>query len=551
MLPYLIAGAIGYVVAKLFEDETPKFADGGSVLLAPNGKPSNLTPEQYELVRTDAFKNWFGDWENSPETASKVVDENGEPMVLYHGTYENFNVFKSKKNFFTPSKQSALWFSKVHRTSKGEPKVYEVFLNSKKLFNPFNLKENEKKSITILVENHDNKNDFYEDFDFFKNDWDMNHLSDSEFNLKIIQHKNDTSYTIIESRIFQDWLMKNKYDGFMVGESDFETPNYAVFYSNQIKLADGTNTTFDSNNPDIRFDGGGRVSNYKQFYDNLQIEDGSKYIGQKFADVFPLFRRKQTSPADIRILLKEYNNLLSRLENDNYTTKGLKTADLNRLEQRQKYIDKNKYLSRFYLDPSGRIINFDNSDNAYASGGGIDSYYEELKPEVDYYSVNYDDMDGQKFRDNIFDTLTEAKELFNKLCVTGKTFERVDINTIELVAFYENGLYEVLDSKAFINTYPKFLNNLQIEDGSKYIGQKFTDVFPYLKRSDFTPYKFKIKVKRYNNILRRLSEDNYSTKSMKTADLNRLEKIEPTIEKVKYLSKFFCDNSKTILSFDN
>ena len=43
----------------------------------------------------------------------------------------------------------------------------------------------------------------------------------------------------------------------------------------------------------------------------------------------------------------------------------MKTADLNRLEKRQKYIDKKKYLSRFYLDPSGRIIGFDNSDNAY------------------------------------------------------------------------------------------------------------------------------------------------------------------------------------------
>ena len=32
-------------------------------LLAPNGKPSNLTPEQYKLVRTPAFKAWFGDWE--------------------------------------------------------------------------------------------------------------------------------------------------------------------------------------------------------------------------------------------------------------------------------------------------------------------------------------------------------------------------------------------------------------------------------------------------------------------------------------------------------
>ena len=53
-------------------------------LLAPNGKPTNLTPEQYRLVRTPAFKKWFGDWENSPETASKVVDDNGEPLIVYH-----------------------------------------------------------------------------------------------------------------------------------------------------------------------------------------------------------------------------------------------------------------------------------------------------------------------------------------------------------------------------------------------------------------------------------------------------------------------------------
>jgi predicted amidophosphoribosyltransferase len=31
--------------------------------LAPNGKPSNLTPEQYLLVRTPAFKAWFGFWD--------------------------------------------------------------------------------------------------------------------------------------------------------------------------------------------------------------------------------------------------------------------------------------------------------------------------------------------------------------------------------------------------------------------------------------------------------------------------------------------------------
>ena len=32
---------------------------------APNGKQSNLTDEQWEMVRTPEFKNWFGDWESA------------------------------------------------------------------------------------------------------------------------------------------------------------------------------------------------------------------------------------------------------------------------------------------------------------------------------------------------------------------------------------------------------------------------------------------------------------------------------------------------------
>lgn len=38
---------------------------------------------------TAAFKKWFGD--------SKVVDENGEPLVVYHGTARNFDQFKKSK----------------------------------------------------------------------------------------------------------------------------------------------------------------------------------------------------------------------------------------------------------------------------------------------------------------------------------------------------------------------------------------------------------------------------------------------------------------------
>lgn len=65
--------------------------DSQGRLLAPNGKPSNLTERQYAQVRTKAFKEWFGDWENNPNEASKVVDENGEPLVVYHNTPFEFN----------------------------------------------------------------------------------------------------------------------------------------------------------------------------------------------------------------------------------------------------------------------------------------------------------------------------------------------------------------------------------------------------------------------------------------------------------------------------
>ena len=45
------------------------------------------------VVTTAAFKEWFGDWENDPENASKVVNENGTPKIVYHGTGEEFTVF--------------------------------------------------------------------------------------------------------------------------------------------------------------------------------------------------------------------------------------------------------------------------------------------------------------------------------------------------------------------------------------------------------------------------------------------------------------------------
>lgn len=95
---------------------SPRDSEGR--LLAPNGNPSNLTEKQYAQVRTKAFKDWFGDWENDPENASKVIDENGEPLVVYNGGRGgNFTKFSKDKItdsnnlgkgfYFTPIKTAA------------------------------------------------------------------------------------------------------------------------------------------------------------------------------------------------------------------------------------------------------------------------------------------------------------------------------------------------------------------------------------------------------------------------------------------------------------
>lgn len=77
--------------------------DNNNKLLAPNNEPTNLNERQWALVRTKAFKNWFGDWENDLKDASKVVDKNGEPLVVYSGrpykgTVDFTNTLKSDRN---------------------------------------------------------------------------------------------------------------------------------------------------------------------------------------------------------------------------------------------------------------------------------------------------------------------------------------------------------------------------------------------------------------------------------------------------------------------
>ena len=105
----------------------------GNRNLAPNGKPSNLNEKQYQQVRTPEFKNWFGDWENDTANASKVVDENGEPLVVYHNSlFNNIEEFKGYVTYFTDSKEYAKTFKGIEFPNETQ---YEAYLNIR---NPYN-----------------------------------------------------------------------------------------------------------------------------------------------------------------------------------------------------------------------------------------------------------------------------------------------------------------------------------------------------------------------------------------------------------------------------
>jgi hypothetical protein len=88
-----------------------KAKEDGTYMLAPNGESTNLTEKQWAQVRTKAFKKWFGDWENDPANASKVVDENGEPLVMYHGSVKQFTEFEKNKIGSMSGDKSGFYFT--------------------------------------------------------------------------------------------------------------------------------------------------------------------------------------------------------------------------------------------------------------------------------------------------------------------------------------------------------------------------------------------------------------------------------------------------------
>jgi hypothetical protein len=225
--------------------------------LAPNGKTSNLTPEQYRLVRTPAFKKWFGDWENDAENSSRVIDSNGEPLLVWHGSKsnENFNVFKQSSRFefiyFAKTKEYA-WF---HFTKDIIDKPFQLrpfFLNIRNLLNAEEYGF-EKVDFSEL------KSFFYGIHELSK-DIQLNPKSQYKF-WEVLRFSNDIYHSLKNQDYDGISFYENFYDNTTWNDTDDYSLSYVVMNPNQIKLADGSNTTFNSGNPDIRYKQGANIKN--------------------------------------------------------------------------------------------------------------------------------------------------------------------------------------------------------------------------------------------------------------------------------------------------
>lgn len=198
----------------------------GTFMKAPNGKETNLTEDQWLAVRTAAFKNWFGDWEKDPQNASKVVDENGEPRVVYHGTYGDFTVFDKAK--IGSATDYGIWgrgfyFTNMENTPYGNKKL-ALFLNFR---NPFIF--NDYKSA--------------EEIGDYLNIWDGNFHEDDRFGIF-------RPYARGAAQI-ADSAQERGHDGLIAVLGKWT--EYIAFEPNQIKSATDNRGTFDPKNPDITF----------------------------------------------------------------------------------------------------------------------------------------------------------------------------------------------------------------------------------------------------------------------------------------------------------
>ncbi|HEH9710548.1 TPA: hypothetical protein SIC46_002165 [Pasteurella multocida] len=249
---------------------------------AVKGGKTELSYRQWVQVRTPEFKAWFGDWENDPKNASKVVNpKTGEPLLVYHGSSNyGFNTFKDERVrgiYFTDNQDIAKSYFDKNNSNGG---YYGTFLNIR---NPSE-SDFEGQSWNNYIDPKDNAIGDY----FVLNQYDevearfikeskanqyIQDNTDEDFELRVEHIDNvdpslyddsddikgvSTDYLTIDakSRGYNGAIYHNvrdRYNGFTDKPNDTEANVFVAFKANQIKSATDNTGEFNVSNDDIRY----------------------------------------------------------------------------------------------------------------------------------------------------------------------------------------------------------------------------------------------------------------------------------------------------------
>lgn len=264
-------------------------ARGGRAPAMSRGQDQTTTP---------AFKKWFGD--------SKVVDAQGKPLQVYHGTPArvDFNAFSKRPSFFSPDPAYASHFGNVEGG-----RVMPTYLSLK---NPLDARELGTKRIpTAQV------------LDFLQRNG-VALPADFEQSLRDDKGMDEWWYHFRTAPDFQKAIEAAGFDGMIQREAvgALAADAYVAFRPEQIKSAIGNSGAFDATNPDIRFSRTTEAA--KNIGDGLKamtVTDVKTLGDRKLTDWMKiglqfLGRRQLVDIYGKDLPMTGYNNLVAQMEAD-------------------------------------------------------------------------------------------------------------------------------------------------------------------------------------------------------------------------------------------
>ena len=250
-----------------FDKEKAKRYSAGSK--NPGGIPSGVvhtihdewSPVKGEFKKqteTLQFKEWFG--------KSKVVDEEGKPLVVYHGSTADFTEFSYKfanrngqadgRGFYFTDNRS---FAEGYQNKDG--KLFEVYLSIQKPLNPDKLtitKAELRKILDAIDPSGDYMTNYAEDDRGYPGAaWRAKALNRT---VNAIYDSSENNADILAElygsfgggEVLAEVRKVSGYDGFIKKDQNGNMI-YIAFEPGQIKSATDNIGTYDRNNPDIRF----------------------------------------------------------------------------------------------------------------------------------------------------------------------------------------------------------------------------------------------------------------------------------------------------------